>query len=92
MRVKGKTDITVDISSKELVSTLKDEVYGKLKLPNSESSSVYVKDDHGVDRWMIEKTAYTSHSFQIEETLGPAEQGDVEVFTAFHTIAEFLRD
>tara|TARA_R100000234_G_C4979653_1_gene170172 strand:- start:288 stop:566 length:279 start_codon:yes stop_codon:yes gene_type:complete len=92
MRVKGKTDITVDISSKELVSTLKDEVYGKLKLPNSESSSVYVKNDDGVDRWMIEKTAYTSHSFQIEETLGPAEEEDVEVFTAFHTIAEFLRD
>jgi len=88
MRVKGKTDVDVEITPKELVSALKDEVYERLELPNPKEGRVFVKDD----RWEIQTTAYTTHSFEIEEDLGPAIEEDVEVFTAFHTIAEFLKD
>jgi len=49
---------------------------------------VYVKDG----RWVIEKSVYTTHSFELEEDLGLAIEDDTEVFTAFHTIAEFLKD
>jgi hypothetical protein len=31
-------------------------------------------------------------AFEIEEDLGLAIEDDVEIFDAFHTIAEFLRD
>ena len=92
MRVNGKVDVNVEITPKELVSALKDEVYNRLELPNPKHGRVYVKDDYGVKRWMIEKVAHTSHSFEIEETLGPACEEAVEVFTAFYTMAEFLKD
>ena len=48
MRVKGKTDIVVDITTQELVSALKEEVYAALQLPNPRQGRVYIKDD-GVD-------------------------------------------
>ena len=88
MRVNGKVDVDVEITPKELVSALKDEVYERLELPNPKQGRVYVKDG----RWEIQMTANTTHSFEIEEDLGPACDEAVEVFTAFHTIAEFLKD
>jgi len=88
MQIKGKADVNVEITTKDLISVLKDEVYDKLSLPNPKEGRVFVKDD----RWEIQRTVYTSHSFEIGENLGPALDEDVEVFTAFHTIAEFLRD
>jgi hypothetical protein len=88
MQIKGKTAVDVEVSAKDLVSALKEEVYSRLNLPNPKQGRVYVKDD----RWEIQKTAHTSHSFEIEEDLGLAIDDDIEVFTAFHTIAEFLRD
>ena len=88
MRVKGKTDVDVEITPQELVSALKAEVYSRLNLPNPRQGRVYVKDG----RWEIQKSVHTTHSFEIEEVLGLAIEDDTEVFTAFHTIAEFLRD
>tara|TARA_R100000963_G_C4540222_1_gene37685 strand:- start:38 stop:304 length:267 start_codon:yes stop_codon:yes gene_type:complete len=88
MQIKGKADVDVEITPKELVSALKEEVYSRLNLPNPKQGRVYVKDD----RWEIQKTVYTSHSFEIKEDLGIAIEEDVEVFTAFHTIAELLKD
>ena len=88
MRVNGKVDVDVEITTKELVSALKSEVYERLCLPNPKQGRVYVKDG----RWEIQTVAHTTHSFEIEEDLGRAIEEDVEVFDAFHTIAEFLRD
>ena len=88
MRVKGKTDIVVDITTQELVSALKEEVFSRLNFPSPGEGRVYIKDG----RFVHEKHAYTSHSFEIEEDLGLAIEDDIEVFTVFHTIAEFLRD
>ena len=88
MRVKGKTDVDVEITPQELVSALKAEVYSRLNLPNPRQGRVYIKDD----MWVIEKSVHTSHAFEIEERLGHAIEDDAEVFTAFHTLAEFLKD
>ena len=88
MRVNGKVDVDVEITTKELVSALKSEVYARLGLPNPKQGRVYVKDG----RWEIQMIAHTTHSFEIEENLGPACEDAVEVFTALHTIAEFLKD
>ena len=88
MRVNGKVDVDVEITTKELVSVLKSEVYARLGLPNPKQGRVYVKDG----RWEIQMIAHTTHSFEIEENLGPATEEAVEVFTAFHTIAELLKD
>jgi len=88
MRVNGKVDVDVEITTKELVSALKSEVYERLCLPNPKQGRVYVKDG----RWEIQTVAHTTHSFEIEENLGPACEDAVEVFTALHTIAEFLKD
>jgi|TARA_R110001583_G_scaffold46172_6_gene145119 hypothetical protein len=88
MRVRGKTDVDVEITTKELVSALKEEVYAAMNLPNPRQGRVYIKDG----RWVIEKSVHTTHAFEIEEDLGLAIEDDTEVFTAFHTLAEFLRD
>jgi|TARA_R100000329_G_C7591475_1_gene209750 hypothetical protein len=88
MRVRGKTDVDVEITTKELVSALKEEVYAAMNLPNPREGRVYVKDG----RWVIKKSVHTTHAFEIEEDLGLAIEDDIEVFTAFHTLAEFLRD
>ena len=87
MRVKGKTVVDVEITPFELVSALREKIYCKLNLPGKEGR-VFVKGG----RWVHEKTVYTTHSFEIEEDLGPAKDEDVEVFTSFYTLAEFLRD
>ena len=92
MRVKGKADVDVEITTKELVSALKKEVYANLDLPNPKEGRVFVKDDYDMAGWVIQRTVHTSHSFELEENLGPAMEEDIEVFTAFHTIAEFLKD
>ena len=88
MRVRGKTDVDIEITTKELVSALKEEVYAAMNLPNPREGRVYVKDG----RWVIKKSVHTTHAFEIEEDLGLAIEDDIEVFTAFHTLAEFLRD
>ena len=88
MRVRGKTDVDVEITTKELVSALKEEVYAAMNLPNPRQGRVYIKDG----RWVIQKSVHTTHAFEIEEDLGLAIEDDVEIFDAFHTIAEFLRD
>jgi hypothetical protein len=92
MRVKGKADVDVEISTNELVTALKNEVYATLELPNPVEGRVFVKDDSGTTGWAIQRTVHTTHSFELEENLGPAVEEDIEVFTAFHTIAEFLKD
>ena len=88
MRINGRVDVNVEVSTKDLVSALKSEVYARLGLPNPKQGRVYVKDG----RWEIQMIAHTTHSFEIEENLGPACEEAVEVFTALHTIAEFLKD
>tara|TARA_R100000315_G_C5222886_1_gene134459 strand:- start:308 stop:574 length:267 start_codon:yes stop_codon:yes gene_type:complete len=88
MHVKGKTAIEVEIEPKELVSALKKELYSRLNLPDPSYERVYIKDE----RWVSQRSVYTTHSFEIEEDLGPAIEDDIELFDAFHTIAEFLRD
>tara|TARA_R110001583_G_scaffold24979_9_gene90861 strand:+ start:2428 stop:2709 length:282 start_codon:yes stop_codon:yes gene_type:complete len=93
MRVRGKADVDVEITTSELVSALKEEVYATLDLPSPKEGRVFVKEDSGIRvGWAIQRTVHTSHSFEIEDNLGPALDEDVEVFTAFHTIAEFLKD
>ena len=86
MRVKGKTAVEVELDPKELVKALKEEVYSRMNFPSE--GRVYIKDG----RFVHEKSVYTTHSFEIEEDLGLAIEDDTEVFTAFHTLAEFLRD
>ena len=88
MRVKGKAEVDVEISPKELVKALKEEVYSRLNFPSPNDGRVYIKDE----RFVHKKSVYTTHSFELEEDLGLAIEDDVEVFDAFHTIAEFLRD
>ena len=88
MRVKGKTAVEVEIEPKELVSALKKELYSRLNLPDPSYERVYIKDG----RWEIQMIAHTTHSFEIKENLGPATEEAAEVFTAFHTIAELLKD
>jgi len=88
MRVKGKTAVEVEIDPRELVKVLKEEVYSRLNFPSPKEGRVYIKDD----RFVHEKSVYTTHSFEIEEDLRPVIQDDEEVFTAFYTIAEFLKD
>ena len=88
MRVKGKTVVDVEITPFELVKVLKEEVYSRLNFPRPTDGRVYIKDG----RFVHEKSVYTTHSFEIEEDLGLAIEDDTEVFTAFHTLAEFLRD
>ena len=88
MQINGRTDVNVEVSTKDLVSALKEEVYAALQLPNPRQGRVYIKDD----RWVIEKSVHTTHAFEIEEDLGLAIEDDTEVFTAFHTLAEFLTD
>jgi hypothetical protein len=88
MRVKGKTAVEVEIDPRELVKVLKEEVYSRMNFPRPNEGRVYIKDG----RFVHEKSVYTTHSFEIEEDLGLAIEDDEEVFTAFHTIAEFLKD
>ena len=88
MVVKGKTDVNVEITPRELVKALKEEVYSRMNFPSPNEGRVYIKDG----RFVHEKSVYTTHSFEIEEDLGLAIQDDEEVFTALHTLAEFLRD
>ena len=78
----------MEIDPKELVKALKEEVYSRLNFPSPKEGRVYIKDE----RFVHEKSVYTTHSFEIEEDLGLAIEDDKEVFTAFHTLAEFLRD
>ena len=88
MVVNGKASISVDISNSELADAVKSAVYEKLELPSMLFGDVYLKDN----RWVIKKVAHTSHAFEIEEDLGAATEDQVEVFTAYHTLAEFLKD
>ena len=88
MQIKGKADVNVQVSTKDLVSALQNEVYVRLGLPNPKQGRVFVKDN----KWVQQSIAHTTHSFEVEEELRPAEEKDVEVFVAFHTIAELLRD
>tara|TARA_R100000805_G_C3571433_1_gene77449 strand:+ start:556 stop:822 length:267 start_codon:yes stop_codon:yes gene_type:complete len=88
MRVKGKAVVDVEITPFELVKVLKEEVYSRLNFPRPNDGRVYIKDG----RFVHEKSVYTTHSFEIEEDLGLAIEDDTEVFTALHTLAEFLRD
>ena len=88
MRVKGKTAVEVEIDPRELIKVLKEEVYSRMNFPRPNEGRVYIKDG----RFVHEKSVYTTHSFELEEDLGLAIEDDEEVFTAFHTLAEFLRD
>ena len=88
MRVKGKTAVEVEIDPRELIKVLKEEVYSRMNFPRPNEGRVYIKDG----RFVHEKSVYTTHSFELEEDLGLAIEDDVEIFDAFHTIAEFLRD
>ena len=88
MVVNGKASISVDISNSELADAVKSAVYEKLELPSMLFGDVYLKDN----RWVMKKVVATSHSFEIEEDLGEATQDQIEVFTAYHTLAEFLKD
>jgi len=87
MRVKGKINSDVEITPQELVKVIREEVFSRLKLPSQEGH-VIVKNG----RWVHQKTVYTTHSFEIEEDLGPAKKDDVEIFDSFYTMAEFLYD
>ena len=46
MRVKGKADVDVEITTSELVVALKKEVYATLHLPAPIEGRVFVKDLH----------------------------------------------
>ena len=88
MVVKGKTDVNVEITPRELVKALKEEVYSRMNFPSPNEGRIYIKDG----RFVHEKSVYTTHSFEIEEDLRLVIEDDEEVFTAFYTIAEFLKD
>ena len=89
MELIGKTDVKVDVSLKDVLNTIEAEVHKKLKLPHPNEGKV-TAELHG--RWIIEKNVNTSHSFQLEESLGPADDEDIEIFQAYHTLRFFLKD
>ena len=41
MRINGRADVNVEVSTKDLVSALKSEVYARLGLPNPKQGRVY---------------------------------------------------
>tara|TARA_R110000824_G_scaffold77656_2_gene196337 strand:- start:414 stop:683 length:270 start_codon:yes stop_codon:yes gene_type:complete len=89
MQIKGTAAVNVEVTSKELVVALKGPVYKKLNLPYREDSGdVFVKDN----KWVEEVSAHTSHAFEFLKVVGPAKEEDVEVFEAYHTLVEFLKD
>tara|TARA_R100000742_G_C4197676_1_gene27757 strand:+ start:290 stop:574 length:285 start_codon:yes stop_codon:yes gene_type:complete len=93
MEINGKADIKVDVSLKDILNAIEIKVHKKLKLPHPDEgkvSAMPVEDGNWL--WKIEKTVNTSHSFEIEETLGSADQEDLEIFSAYHTLRFFLKD
>ena len=93
MELNGKTDVKVDVSLKDVLNTIEVEVHKKLKLPHPNEGKVTANPHHdGNWRWNIKKDVYTSHSFQLEESLGPADSEDIEIFEAYHTLRLFLKD
>tara|TARA_R110000787_G_scaffold260954_1_gene366245 strand:- start:2734 stop:3003 length:270 start_codon:yes stop_codon:yes gene_type:complete len=89
MQIKGTADVNVEVRSKDLVLALKGPVYKKLNLPcREDSGDVFVKDS----KWVEEVRAHTSHAFEFVKAIGPAREEDVEVFEAYHTLVEFLKD
>ena len=44
------------------------------------------------NKWVEEISAHTSHAFEFVKAIGPAREEDVEVFEAYHTLVEFLKD
>tara|TARA_R100000152_G_scaffold19926_1_gene12620 strand:- start:2106 stop:2390 length:285 start_codon:yes stop_codon:yes gene_type:complete len=93
MELIGKTDVKVDVSLKDVLNTIEAEVHKKLKLPHPNEGKVTAElHEDGNGRWIIEKNVNTSHSFQLEESLGPADDEDIEIFQAYHTLRFFLKD
>tara|TARA_R100000234_G_C5001881_1_gene180679 strand:- start:1504 stop:1788 length:285 start_codon:yes stop_codon:yes gene_type:complete len=93
MELIGKADVKVDVSFKDILNTLEVEVHKKLKLPHPNEGKVTANPHHdGNWRWNIKKDVNTSHSFQLEESLGPADDEDIEIFQAYHTLRFFLKD
>tara|TARA_R100001509_G_C4863069_1_gene214095 strand:+ start:1058 stop:1342 length:285 start_codon:yes stop_codon:yes gene_type:complete len=93
MKLAGKTDVNVDVSLHDILNTIEVEVHKKLKLPHPNQGKVTAElHDDGNGRWIIEKDVNTSHSFQLEESLGPADAEDIEIFQAYHTLRFFLKD
>jgi hypothetical protein len=84
MEVKGKTAVAVEIDNKELVRALKYKVYTELRLP------LHHKVFHKDGAWIERVLAHTTHSFEYDQIIRPGDQGDIEVFEAFHTLKEFL--
>jgi hypothetical protein len=93
MELIGKADVKVDVSLKDVLNTIEAEVHKKLKLPHPNEGKVTAElHEDGNGRWIIEKNVNTSHSFQLEESLGPADDEDIEIFQAYHTLRFFLKD
>ena len=93
MKLAGKTDVNVDVSLHDILNTIEVEVHKKLKLPHPNQGKVTAElHDDGNGRWIIEKDVNTSHSFQLEESLGSADAEDIEIFQAYHTLRFFLKD
>ena len=93
MKLAGKTDVNVDVSLHDILNTIEVEVHKKLNLPHPNEGKVTAElQDDGNSRWIIEKDVNTSHSFQLEESLGPADDEDIEIFQAYHTLRFFLKD
>ncbi len=93
MELIGKADVKVDVSLKDVLNTIEVEVHKKLKLPHPNEGKVTAElHEDGNGRWIIEKNVNTSHSFQLEESLGPADDEDIEIFQAYHTLRFFLKD
>tara|TARA_R100000005_G_C4959661_1_gene176865 strand:- start:838 stop:1122 length:285 start_codon:yes stop_codon:yes gene_type:complete len=93
MEINGKTDVKVEVSFKDILNSLEVEVHKKLKLPHPNEGKVTAEvHEDGNSRWVIEKNVNTSHSFQLNESLGPADEEDIEIFQAYHTLRFFLKD
>ena len=93
MKLIGKTNVEVNVSLKDVLNTIEVEVHKKLKLPHPDEGEVTANPHHdGNWRWNIKKDVNTSHSFQLEENLGPADSEDIEIFQAYHTLRLFLKD
>ena len=89
MQIKGKADVNVEVSREDLVLALKSLVYKKLNLPyKKDRGRVFVMDN----KWVEEVSAHTSHAFKYDKSIGPAKEEEVEVFVAYHTLVEFLKD
>ena len=84
MEVKGKSCVAIEIDNKELARALKQTVYTEFTLP------LHHEVHHDGSTFIETIKAHTTHSFEYDKPIRPADEEEIEVFEAFHVLKEFL--